>query len=163
MRIDIEYIIIKKNKKMKIKYLSLLVLCIMTFFSSCSKDDNENGIGGENLIYGTWQLTWEEGYESGEKYSEAYSYLCYYHFDSKMNFAVYRKDKDTGKWEKYKLGTYTIDASNEIFRMNKDDYTLLTLTSNTLKIKDVWEYYGKQEYQIQTFKKVNDSVLPNLE
>lgn len=147
----------------KISTFLLLTMLIVCFgFTSCNNDDDESSIGNKDLIYGAWQLSWEEGYEGGDNYSESVSSLRYYYFDKNQNFIVYRKDRDTGKWEEYDSGTYTIDPSTETFTMNKNLYTLLTLTSSTLKIKETWEYKGEQEYQIQTFKKVNDSLLPEL-
>lgn len=154
-------------KKNLFKLMGILMIAFLNLgFTSCGNDDdNDDGtntlITNAEAIYGTWLLTHEEGYEDGKSYSEDISNPRYYKFDTNGTLVEYKKDKDSGKWSK-NTSSFMLDVEKRSFKMFGGEYELIALTSNLLRIKETWEYDGEQEWQIQTFTKVSDSVLELL-
>lgn len=126
--------------------------------------NDENGTINANTIIGIWKLIHEDGYEDGRSYSEdRTSSNEYYHLYEDGTCVRIRKDRDTGDWER-NVSTYALDIENKKIQLYYSEWDdLLLLTETTMKIKNTWEYNGEEEWQIQTFQKVDDSVLDGIE
>lgn len=152
---------------MKKELFNLAIICMVAFvsmgFVSCSKDD-DNGTINANAIVGTWKFTHEEGFQGGVSFSEERSSnrIRYYHIDRDgtcMEYFIDNRDGD-GEWEITINPDFAFDAENKRLKFSSDWGDIVTLNNKTLKIKYI---YDEEEWYMETYTKVDDSVLDGIE
>ena len=150
------------------------IICMVAFVSiglaSCSNDDDSNDDNetiDANAIFGTWQLVLEEGYddEDDEYYSTDRSTKDrrrYYHIDKDgtcVEYFIRFGEGVNARWSITNMSNYALDAENKRIRFDSSEWNeLITLTSSTMKIKEIWD----KSWEITTYTKVDDSVLDDI-
>ena len=135
-----------------LKFLSFVLFAILSVgFISCGDDDDE--IGGEDTLVGTWQCTWSEGYEkdlqnsaNDDEWNGAEDFTVTFKADGTAVI-----DGDGCKW---KLEGNQLSIVDDDARDEWEVSTVLKLTDSELIIEsyekgDRYEYYDKS-----TFKKI---------
>ena len=129
---------------------AVLSVCLI----SCGDDDDE--IGGKDVLVGTWQCTWTQGYEKDlrnpgddEEWNEADDFTVTINADGTAT-----SDGETGRWslEGNKLTmtfTYGSDSESEVQIFNVLRLTDSEMVLETSEKDDEYEYYEKT-----TFKKI---------
>lgn len=155
-------------KKFLLNWATFMMVAVVSAgFVSCSSDDDGDDSGAFNAdaIVGTWKFTHEEGYEKGKSYSEERSpdRICYYHIDKDGTCTRYYIDNrdGNGSWEVRDYPGFAFDAENQRLKFYESEWAdIVTLTSKTLKIKYT---YSDEDWGMETYVKVDDSVLDDVE
>lgn len=137
-----------------LKFLSILLFSILNFcLASCGNDDDE--IGGRDMLVGTWQCTWSEGYAKyandpsrNDEWSGEMDFMATFKDDG---MAVIDGDECRWKLEGDKL--YIVDTGT------KDEWDIsivLKLTDSELIIEQSEKdsERGYEFYDKITFKKI---------
>lgn len=137
-------------------YLRLMIVVGYTVLISCITDDNEQE---QNSIIGTWKITALTSNGKQELNDELnYLDLCYWFeiFTATSITDINISGNDCAIETNDEVRTYikegtTLETTNKHGDINT--YTILSLTSTTLKIQDTYSENGKTTVDIYTYIK----------
>lgn len=164
-----------KKKSFYYLFIMLMIAVVSAGFVSCSNDDDKgdgpdvgdnsgnDGSGGNGDTYtgivGTWQLVYaEDHHNDGEvvyRSDEDFDVQTYIHFNADGTCKLYQHI-GTDKWDTYSY-TYEFDGNTLVF--DNANFEVLSFTESEIMYKSY--YSNNSSYSIVTYKRVDDSVLPD--
>lgn len=133
----------------------------MCFIACGSDDDEPTGVAGIETLYGTWQQTHGVAFEDGGFHHDndvSADEAEYMRFDKSGSCYVIGGHRGIF----YNNGTFSFvfDEIGKTLRIGSRSLKVEGLSGGTMKLK---YYYTSDEYILATYKKVDDSVLDNLQ
>lgn len=137
--------------------LTIVMAAVLSVgFASCSDDDDESGVAGEETLYGAWQQTQGAAFEDGALHHDhkvSADEADYLLFSETGTCSVIAGDD--GIFFGNGSFSFSFDAEAKTLKVGSQSFVVDVLSSGTLKLK---YYYNDEEYDVATFKKVSNSV-----